>query len=231
MESLIADGIERNYDHFRDNVNDCIHLLYETKARHKVIYDDLQARTDKDKALSSWGTTAKVLVIESGIGLLFHHYQHNKAYNKNNRIMKKFIIALVACLIAIAPAVAQNRIVRSSVNLRAQSNTKSTVLDVIPQGARVYVVADLSSGWSQVVYNYQVGYVYSSYLTPGLTYTYTPSTRVRYYTNSAGQRVQSPTYYHSAPRGATARCVDGTYSFSRNRRGTCSHHGGVAQWL
>ena len=145
--------------------------------------------------------------------------------------MKKFIIALVACLVAIAPAVAQNRIARSSVNLRAQSNTESTVLDVIPQGARVYVVGVLSSGWSQVVYNYQVGYVYSSCLMSGQVYTYTPSSKVRYYTNSAGQRVQSPTYYPSAPRGATARCVDGTYSFSRNRRGTCSHHGGVAQWL
>lgn len=145
--------------------------------------------------------------------------------------MKKIIIALIACLIAIAPAFAQNRTARSSVNLRAQSNTNSTILDVIPLGARVYVIGDLASGWSQVVYNHQVGYVYSSYLMSGPAYAYTPSTRVHYYTNSAGQRVQSPTYYPSAPRGATARCVDGTYSFSRNRRGTCSHHGGVAQWL
>jgi uncharacterized protein YgiM (DUF1202 family) len=35
----------------------------------------------------------------------------------------------------------------------------------------------------------------------------------------------------TAPSGASARCSDGTYSFSQNRRGTCSHHGGVAQWL
>ena len=145
--------------------------------------------------------------------------------------MKKIIIALVACLIAIAPVFAQNRIVRSSVNLRAQSNPKSTVFDVIPQGANVYVVENLSSGWSQVVYNYKLGYVNASCLISGQNYTYTPSTRVRYYTNSAGQRVQSPTYYPSAPRGATARCVDGTYSFSKNRRGTCSHQGGVAQWF
>ncbi|MCP2336054.1 DUF3761 domain-containing protein [Actinomadura rupiterrae] len=34
-----------------------------------------------------------------------------------------------------------------------------------------------------------------------------------------------------APSGATALCRDGTYSFSAHRRGTCSHHGGVAQWL
>lgn len=33
------------------------------------------------------------------------------------------------------------------------------------------------------------------------------------------------------PPGATARCVDGTYSFSRHHSGTCSHHGGVANWL
>jgi uncharacterized protein DUF3761 len=31
--------------------------------------------------------------------------------------------------------------------------------------------------------------------------------------------------------GATARCVDGTLSYSQHRSGTCSHHGGVAQWI
>jgi hypothetical protein len=35
----------------------------------------------------------------------------------------------------------------------------------------------------------------------------------------------------SPPPGATARCRDGTYSFSKHRSGTCSHHGGVAAWL
>jgi hypothetical protein len=30
---------------------------------------------------------------------------------------------------------------------------------------------------------------------------------------------------------ATAICADGTYSYSANRRGACSHQGGVAQWL
>ena len=33
------------------------------------------------------------------------------------------------------------------------------------------------------------------------------------------------------PAGATARCRDGTYSFSEHRSGTCSSHGGVAEWL
>jgi len=30
--------------------------------------------------------------------------------------------------------------------------------------------------------------------------------------------------------GPTAQCRDGTYSYSANHQGTCSHHGGVATW-
>jgi hypothetical protein len=54
-----------------------------------------------------------------------------------------------------------------------------------------------------------------------------------YYTNVDGNEVHSPanTVDGSVPAGASARCADGTYSFSQSRRGTCSHHGGVAQWL
>jgi hypothetical protein len=29
----------------------------------------------------------------------------------------------------------------------------------------------------------------------------------------------------------TAVCRDGSYSYSAHRSGTCSYHGGVAQWL
>lgn len=48
------------------------------------------------------------------------------------------------------------------------------------------------------------------------------------YINSRGNYVPSPS---SDPAGATAKCADGTYSYSQSRRGTCSHHGGVAVWL
>ncbi len=54
---------------------------------------------------------------------------------------------------------------------------------------------------------------------------------ITYYSNSYGDRVQSPTRYNNKPTGATAICSDGTYSFSYNRRGTCSRHGGVNVWL
>lgn len=52
-----------------------------------------------------------------------------------------------------------------------------------------------------------------------------------YYTNVDGNEVHSPAYSNSAPAGASAQCRDGTYSFSQHRSGTCSHHGGVDEWL
>ena len=62
--------------------------------------------------------------------------------------------------------------------------------------------------------------------------TPTPSSPT-YYINSSGNTVQSPTKSQdgSIPAGASARCRDGSYSFSQHRSGTCSHHGGVADWL
>ncbi|SDN91947.1 Protein of unknown function [Methylobacterium phyllostachyos] len=32
------------------------------------------------------------------------------------------------------------------------------------------------------------------------------------------------------PEGASAKCRDGTWSFSHTRSGTCSRHGGVERW-
>lgn len=51
------------------------------------------------------------------------------------------------------------------------------------------------------------------------------------YLNSRGNCVHRPVRADRAPADATARCRDGTYSFSQSRRGTCSRHGGIAQWL
>jgi Protein of unknown function (DUF3761) len=51
------------------------------------------------------------------------------------------------------------------------------------------------------------------------------------YVNSKGETVKRPETCAAAPQGATAQCGDGSYSFSQSRRGTCSHHGGVAKWL
>ena len=59
--SFVVDGIEHNYGHFRDSLSDYIHLLYETRARHKAIYEDLQSRPDKDKVFDTWANQQKVL--------------------------------------------------------------------------------------------------------------------------------------------------------------------------
>ncbi|WP_036665163.1 DUF3761 domain-containing protein [Paludibacterium yongneupense] len=53
------------------------------------------------------------------------------------------------------------------------------------------------------------------------------------YINADGTSVHRPAHTRSgrAPAGASARCRDGSYSFSKHRSGTCSRHGGVALWL
>ena len=53
----------------------------------------------------------------------------------------------------------------------------------------------------------------------------------QHYTNSSGQSVHVPMQAPSAPSGATAKCRDGSYSFSQHASGTCSHHGGAGLWL
>lgn len=52
-----------------------------------------------------------------------------------------------------------------------------------------------------------------------------------HYVNAKGNCVLRPVKAASAPDGATAKCNDGTYSSSQSRSGTCSRHGGVAEWL
>jgi hypothetical protein len=51
--------------------------------------------------------------------------------------------------------------------------------------------------------------------------------------SKAASKAAKPTTTASAtdPSGATAKCKDGTYSHAASRRGACSRHGGVAEWL
>ena len=51
------------------------------------------------------------------------------------------------------------------------------------------------------------------------------------YVNVDGNCIHRPDQASRPPAGSTAKCRDGTYSFSQHRRGTCSGHGGVATWL
>jgi hypothetical protein len=72
-----------------------------------------------------------------------------------------------------------------------------------------------------------------AYVAPGTTPDEADLSNHNMYTNRDGNTVHAPARSLSgkAPDGATARCRDGTYSFSRHHSGTCSRHGGVASWL
>jgi hypothetical protein len=88
--------------------------------------------------------------------------------------------------------------------------------------------ASCQNGWCQIAVNGLSGYL------PRLSLSLKPNGSFAEgagYTNSKGNRVRSPTRTpdNQPPAGASAQCRDGTYSFSQSRRGTCSHHGGVAR--
>lgn len=48
---------------------------------------------------------------------------------------------------------------------------------------------------------------------------------------SAATPTSSTNASNTDATGATAKCKDGTYSHSKHHSGSCSHHGGVAQFL
>jgi hypothetical protein len=76
-------------------------------------------------------------------------------------------------------------------------------------------MSTLASAGSMVTCAYQVG----EHAVPG-------------YINSDGQCVPRPeANSHEGGLQATAQCRDGAYSYSQHRSGTCSGHGGVAQWM
>jgi Protein of unknown function (DUF3761) len=71
---------------------------------------------------------------------------------------------------------------------------------------------------------------FTATLIPSVTVTYTvtnsPTLSPRLAINSI---IQLPT--DDPLQQVTAICNDGTYSYSLHRRGTCSHHGGVREWV
>lgn len=113
--------------------------------------------------------------------------------------------------------VAQEEVV--SPKVEEITETKEEILDAVIQKIVETPVAPVVSTPAPVV---------EPVLTPETNSTLSND---NYYTNVDGNIVHSPAYSSTIPPGATAICKDGTYSFSQNRRGTCSGHGGVAEWL
>lgn len=160
-----------------------------------------------------------------------------------NSIMSAYkvrkIILTLWLLVAVIIVNGQEVVTTSNVNLRSGPSTTSQILTQIPQGTTIDL-DNCQSDWCSVRISGHDGYIAKRYTMPASKYkSYRENTReqahptgqVKYYKNSKGNTVQSPTRYNSVPEGATAECRDGTYSFSQSRRGTCSHHGGVRRWL
>lgn len=126
-----------------------------------------------------------------------------------------------------------------NVRLRNIPSKEGNIITSVPKGTIVTGIVDSLDykGWTKVNFNGKIGFIHNSFVKwVNATNKYKSSddqqnNSPKYYTNSKGQRVQSPTYSTETPAGASAQCNDGTYSFSKNRRGTCSHHGGVKKWL
>ncbi|MEP6886634.1 MAG: DUF3761 domain-containing protein, partial [Gammaproteobacteria bacterium] len=57
------------------------------------------------------------------------------------------------------------------------------------------------------------------------------SSQVTAKSETASKSAPSRAAGNTDPTGATAKCKDGTYSKSQHHSGTCSKHGGVAEWL
>jgi|SRR6185295_1174692 len=132
-------------------------------------------------------------------------------------------LVFAAALLALAPAYTT-----AQLRMRDAPSLSGKVLRVLSKSTRVEVES-CKDGWCEVGFHGETGYIAERLLTKSA-----PAVRTgRGYINSQGEWVSSPvrTPDDRPPVGATAECRDGTYSFSRSRRGTCSHHGGVSEWL
>ena len=150
-------------------------------------------------------------------------------------------IALAAlAVLALAPctpssAYAQNRTARTiaPVSVRATPSPGGRVVGTLARG-RVLQVSGCALRWCAVSTRDRSGYVPENVLSTAAPDTLRPQavasrTRARPAQPSARSSVRAGDA--GAPAGASAQCRDGSYSYSRSRRGTCSHHGGVAVWF
>jgi Protein of unknown function (DUF3761)/Bacterial SH3 domain len=148
--------------------------------------------------------------------------------------MRRLSSAILALCFASSALAAQANLpdtayTTAAVSLRAKPDPNARSVGRLAAETPVHVVA-CENAWCQTAVNGLNGYL------PRLSLSAEPNGAFKEgsgYTNSKGNRVRSPTRTpdNQRPTGASAQCRDGTHSFSQSRRGTCSHHGGVARWL
>lgn len=150
--------------------------------------------------------------------------------------MKKIFLLILLVLFAVNGN-AQRVVATSNINLRSAPTIDGKVVYQITKGTAIDLDG-CQDKWCEITVSGHSGFISRQYTSSTVNYhsgehrqQSHPTGPVNHYTNSRGNVVQSPTHYDARPSGATAQCRDGTYSFSQSRRGTCSHHGGVAKWL
>jgi uncharacterized protein YraI len=148
--------------------------------------------------------------------------------------MLKLATALFALCFSASAVAAQAKLTdttaytTAAVSLRAKPDPRARSLARLAAESPVHVTT-CATGWCQVEVKDLAGYLPRTALSLEPNASFVEGAG---YTNSKGEKVRSPTRTaDNQPPGATAQCRDGTYSFSQSRRGTCSHHGGVAKWL
>ena len=158
--------------------------------------------------------------------------------------MRRLLLAAIIWLAATSTLAAQegsrepsrHAFTRANIRLRESPQRDATILAIIPR-ATLIEVGECDGNWCAVRLRGLDGYASRRYLAfSSPVADVEPAVgqpQGRGYLNSQGEWVPSPqrTADGKVPTGASAHCRDGTYSFSRSRRGTCSHHGGVAEWL
>lgn len=136
-------------------------------------------------------------------------------------------------LVAQEPRADSDAVTRVTARLREGPALDSRVLTTIPPNTTIKV-SSCVDGWCGAQYHQFTGHVIQAFLrsSPAVSQT-AQHVGGRGYINSRGEWVPSPARSLDGrpPDGSSAQCRDGTYSFSRSRSGTCSHHGGVARWL
>ena len=151
--------------------------------------------------------------------------------------MRRFLLPLLALASAGPPLLAQKNpalhdttaYTTTAISLRAAPRPTAPVYARLAAGTQVHVER-CAAGWCNITTQRLAGYLLEEFLTLDQPQATAPG---RGYINSDGEWVPSPAWTADGqpPPGASAQCRDGSYSFSRHRQGTCSHHGGVATWL
>jgi len=138
------------------------------------------------------------------------------------------LVATVGLFLIASAADAATYLTTLRTPLHGSPSATSVWLAALPAGVAVEV-SSCSKTWCSGTWNGKHGWIARRDVKPAMSRQ--QSTR-RGYKNSDGEWVPSPQFSpNGPPPGASAECNDGSYSSSKHRSGTCSHHGGVRRWL